>query len=60
MEAHMINGEELIDWIIAKMPHTKKTYELIEYIADEIRHNEERERREKYAINALKEWREDE
>lgn len=55
MNPNMVDGEMLIDWILAKLPHTKRTYELIEFINDEIRHNEERERREAYVKKSLEE-----
>ena len=44
MDTEMINGHELIDWILANGLHTKTTYKVIEHIEDMIRDNIQRKR----------------
>lgn len=39
-DPEMINGHDLIEWILAKMNHTRQVYELVEHIEDEIRHQQ--------------------
>jgi len=41
MIPEMVNGHDLIEWILTNMNHTRQVYSLIEHIEDEIRHNQD-------------------
>ena len=46
MDTEMINGHDLIDWILANGLHTKTTFKVIEHVEDMILDNERRKRAE--------------
>lgn len=56
MNPELINGIELIEWIEAKLPHTRYYLELVEHIHDTIRHQEEYLRLCEQAKRSVMKW----